>query len=1123
MTVLAVVILATLHPSVSAQSESTTSPDQRIVSFGKRGSDGTEVIEQQVLKKDEAVLATRINGKVVSKYVVEADGAQRVIITFKDAPIAQSYKKNLFSAAAQTARQKTESARANFRSRLLSLENQHRGLKGITAASTQSMILREYNYCLSGMAARVQPDAIEEIRKMPEVEGVYIDQQSQKLDTGYGIAQIGAPHVWQQFGITGAGIRIAIIDTGIDYLHPDLGGGFGPGHKVVGGYDFVNSDQDPIDDNGHGTHVAGIAAANGVIKGVAPDANLLAVKVLDGFGFGFDSNIIAGIEWAVTNGANIINMSLGDIFGGGDPDDPLCQAVDAATQAGVLVVCAAGNAGAYNTVGSPAAARTAVAVGADDMNHHIAPFSSRGAAPKTLQIKPEVVAPGVGILSTVPQSGTQLSDPSGYMTLDGTSMASPHAAGAAALLLQKNPQWTPQQLKLALMESALNLLADVMTQGSGEIDVYASASSPVLSTGGDLSFGWDDLTQNIFTSIQPLNLTNTTSTAIDLAMSTQFNAPPGMQVTVEPSSVSLAPGATATVNFTMRIDNATTPNLPAAPFAYGGMVQFTSATGVNLHRPFAICKAPKLIISADDIIQNVTIFHGSDLPRFNTLFTRGPLEMLIPQGSYDFFIQFLSTAPFPHLELRDVVREKVNITTLTNLAISTTEAKNQLEIKPIDIQGAPLSPNWTVAQYTFYNVAAKTFSVNSLAGFSISDSAKIFVSDVTPAFTFDASLAGLANAPQDPSYFFYGTAHDGITSSRDFTFKPSDFNKTTILHKPRPNGVQADLRNWLWSIALGASSSGSGYESGVVLNGSVEQTIYSIPSTTTTAQGGFWSVDEVSKTNTGNLPFLLSDQSIIKTAPFRPLSKNILAEYDIISGAEIFRATAKRLLMGQGPAHWSASMQNLSDKIRIKTAPRSQVGQKFFDGQLEEELVHGLLSYTLTPQGQPSTSGTLDGTMDFIIGQIKEFPVEMAVTPGIYDLTIPFDEFFMHDKPGHLEVVNHFDTTKADPNPPFLTHYQLVNPFDILQLSPFLDAVPLTGANLIVGVGDDVKVNNVTMSFGQGTSWIPLPVFKLSDGRYAAYIPWLGFDRDATKVKTVVTDSSGNALTVTETIPNTKK
>ncbi|MCX5384579.1 S8 family serine peptidase [Streptomyces sp. NBC_00083] len=193
--------------------------------------------------------------------------------------------------------------------------------------------------------------------------------------TDTSVPLVNAPQVWRRKdpagnGADGRGTTVAVLDSGVDYTHPDLGGGFGEGHKVVGGYDFANGDADPMDDNGHGTHVAGIiagrAAEKGGVTGVAPGASILAYKVMNDAGEGYTSDIVAGIEAAIDpanpHRADVINLSLG---GQGDGTDPLGAAATAAVRAGVVVVASAGNEGpSSGTISTPAAADGVIAVGA---------------------------------------------------------------------------------------------------------------------------------------------------------------------------------------------------------------------------------------------------------------------------------------------------------------------------------------------------------------------------------------------------------------------------------------------------------------------------------------------------------------------------------------------------------------------------------------------------------------------------------------------------------------------------------------------------------------------------------------------------------------------------------------
>ncbi len=467
------------------------------------------IVKSTPLRKNEVHIEAMRDGVVVGESTLQLD-EKDVIIQLKGEPLAKWKGRGISMTAAKA---NLESARSQVKAEVVRLANEARALKALSPLIARNVVKREYHYVFNGLSARVSSDAIRQIEKLPEVKKVWMDRKV-KASLSQSVPLIRADMVWTLLGATGKGIIVAIIDTGIDYTHPDLGGCLGPGCKVIGGYDIVNDLPDPMDDHGHGTHVAGIVAANGDIKGVAPDAKLMAFKVLDEYGTGSFQNVIYGIEQALDpdknpatdDGADIINLSLG---GPGDPNDPVSQAVDNAVDSGVVVVVAAGNAGSdYETIESPGVANKALTVGASDKSDWIAYFSSRGPVPGTYQIKPEVTAPGVAITSSVPSGRCELCNPSRYATLNGTSMATPHVAGTAALLLERYPTWTPQQVKEALMERSISLGLDVFTQGNGRIDAYDSATTSAIGNPGNLSLGLDDLSDPTFGRSQTFTLTN---------------------------------------------------------------------------------------------------------------------------------------------------------------------------------------------------------------------------------------------------------------------------------------------------------------------------------------------------------------------------------------------------------------------------------------------------------------------------------------------------------------------------------------------------------------------------------------------------------------------------------------
>lgn len=280
----------------------------------------------------------------------------------------------------------------------------------------------------------------------------------------WGIDRIDADLVWDvnhdmsldAGANAGAGVTVAVVDTGIDLTHPDLKA------NIVGSYNAISPTSSANDDNGHGTHVAGIIAGidNSVgVIGVAPNASLLAVKVLNKRGTGYISDIIEGIQWSVANGAKVINMSLGS----SSDVQSFHDACAAAYSQGVVIVAAAGNSGpGSNTVEYPAKYAEVIAVSATDSSNTIASFSSRG--PEV-----EIAAPGVSITSCYKGGG--------YATMSGTSMASPHVAGVAALIIASGVNG-PDAVRACLAQTADDLGAagsDVL-YGNGLVDAEQAAT-----------------------------------------------------------------------------------------------------------------------------------------------------------------------------------------------------------------------------------------------------------------------------------------------------------------------------------------------------------------------------------------------------------------------------------------------------------------------------------------------------------------------------------------------------------------------------------------------------------------------------------------------------------------------
>ncbi|MFD7959333.1 S8 family serine peptidase [Streptomyces zaomyceticus] len=328
--------------------------------------------------------------------------------------------------------------------------------------------------------------------------------------------QIGTPKAWEA-GLTGKGVKVAVLDTGADLAHPDLAG------RVTESKSFI-AGQEVADRNGHGTHVASTvggsgAGSDGKEKGVAPGATLAVGKVLSDEGSGSESEIIAGMEWAAKDiDAKIVSMSLGSREPS-DGTDPMAQAVNTLTaETGALFVIAAGNSGAPGSIGSPGAADSALTVGAVDSDDEAAYFTSQGPRYGDQALKPDLSAPGVDILA----ARSQLVAGSGlYTSMSGTSMATPHIAGVAALLAERHPDWSGAQLKNALMSSSKTLDASSYALGSGRVDVAAAIAASVTATGSaDLGFfGWPYESNKPVT--RTVTYTNSSDAAVELNLAVE--------------------------------------------------------------------------------------------------------------------------------------------------------------------------------------------------------------------------------------------------------------------------------------------------------------------------------------------------------------------------------------------------------------------------------------------------------------------------------------------------------------------------------------------------------------------------------------------------------------------------
>jgi serine protease AprX len=393
---------------------------------------------------------------------------------------------------------------------------------------------------INAVAVEVPAGRLANLANLPFVKRVSEDVAVRKHDE-FTVSASGADIAFQA-GLKGTGVTVAVLDSGLK-SHPDMNAVTG-GSRVLASVSFVGDLNGTTDPNGHGTHVTGIIAGNGAsstgsnyyrtFKGIAPNSNIVNVRVLDANGNGTVSKAIQGIQWVIDNKAKhnirVLNMSLGHGVGESYKTDPLCQAVEKAWNAGIVVVCAAGNEGRlktvraagadndgwgtrYGSINSPANHPLVITVGAtrsidgNRANDQISTYSSRGPTLQDIVAKPDIVAPGNGVISfrnpgtlmdityaatnLIPFSYYKLvpslADTPMYFRLSGTSMAAPVVSGAAALMLQKDPTLTPDTVKARLMVSAdkwkfPNGKVDPLTFGAGYLNIPAALNSTIVAT-----------------------------------------------------------------------------------------------------------------------------------------------------------------------------------------------------------------------------------------------------------------------------------------------------------------------------------------------------------------------------------------------------------------------------------------------------------------------------------------------------------------------------------------------------------------------------------------------------------------------------------------------------------------
>ncbi|MDX8034070.1 S8 family serine peptidase [Lentzea sp. BCCO 10_0856] len=605
-------------------------------------------------------------------------------------------------------------------------------------------------------------------------------------------AQIGAPQAWQQ-GFTGSGATVAVLDTGIDVTHPDLQG------SVVEEKNFTPA-ATTDDKFGHGTHVASTITGDGKYKGIAPDAKLFNGKVLDDNGGGSESGVIQGMEWAAGK-ADVVNMSLGT-NSPSDGTDLVSQAVNRLTaEHGALFVVSAGNSG--GPVASPAAADSALTVGAVERDDKLAGFSSRGPRTGDGAIKPDITAPGVDIVAAKAKNGV-IGTPvdEGHVALSGTSMAAPHVAGAAAILAAKNPAWSPAEIKTALMNSAKPYAdSGVFDQGAGRVDVARAVTTSPATTPASVSFGtaqWPhDDDQPITKKITYRN-TGTEPLTLDLSIAEQKPAAAGL-FSVSPAKLTVPAGGTAEASVTADTRVAGPDGL------YGAAVVASNGVRVpiGVHKEQESYELTLNHIGHDgkpaDAWRYLLLGHDGRTFLSGAAPT-GTAKLRLPKGRYFVTTYFDTVSPDPNVRRKLTVAYEPSVEftgakTMTFDARTASEPSITVDNKEVTQASGSLSVQITTPQFGFGS------------GWGTRDWKDFYVH---PSATSDAAFtwsAGSVFAKQNAEGGFYGSPNqfhsqtagkERLPAAIEQHDRERDMAKVEATHKARVPGSSGGRNNGVY-------------------------------------------------------------------------------------------------------------------------------------------------------------------------------------------------------------------------------------------------------------------------------------------------------------------------------------
>lgn len=720
------------------------------------------------------------------------DRSNEYLIVFKTPGLIENYNPNGNLKSADTVNS-LQVDHDRLKSDLLTFRKNNSQLKSVSLPEFKHELYRTMNaVILVG-----SEDEMVEIRKLDYVKTVLKNQQIISYDNNISVSDLKSSHQ-QAVGTyteTGKGVKVGVIDTGIDYNNPALGGGFGSGFKVAGGYDFANMDDDPMDQVGHGTAVAGIIAAKGNLMGVAPDATLYAYKVFNQNTFGWSEDIVLALERAtdpnqdldLSDHLDVINMSISinvldklwlDLF---------AERLQKLFKLNMIICIGTGNDGpTYNKINMLCLLENVIAVGSCNSNNVISSFSSRGygVAINNCNMKPDLVATGENVPILWLSSSTK--------TENGTSLSTPYVSGVAALLKQKHANWTYNEYKSALLNCATDLGVNIIDQGAGKVNPEATLKLGTVCYPQSINIGFVPNEQGVEEKTFSITIFNKSDASQEYHFDFSKSIPKGIEVTAEPSSFSISSNSSQIVNFTMKLDPEKLEQPQSDPFNFYGRFHLVGKSD-SLEIPWSFQRGFYVEFYTDikvedffqpfvKIIKDTTVINPYDK-------YQNGMRCLVQQGVYDIIFngqEINWNSANDTLKSYLYVKENVNISENTRINLNKSVIKNKIVFQSYDANGEIIEKGASKKFYSFVALKSNHFGKEPIS--RQANAGKIYVNDFILSDKYEVFCG--RSVSQNNAKEVVVTNHEGIHKiTRDTVLvnSPKDLRPFHFLFYPNPN------------------------------------------------------------------------------------------------------------------------------------------------------------------------------------------------------------------------------------------------------------------------------------------------------------------------------------------------